>query len=105
NRADVRMIHCRGGFRFSSKPLDGDGVPRDLWGETFEGDGPMEANVFGLVNYPHSPATELFQDSVVRNNLTGVELRFGHLKATAWDIARRGFPSKSCSDPIQLDQD
>jgi hypothetical protein len=51
---------------------------RQLWGKTFEGDGTTKTYVFGFVNQAHSSPTQLFQDSVVRNDLTEIELRFGH---------------------------
>ena len=69
NGADVRMVERGGGLRFALETLKGLEVARHPFRQELEGDGSMKPGVFCLVDHTHAPATELFQDAVVRDGL------------------------------------
>jgi hypothetical protein len=49
-------------------------VASGFFGEEFEGDKAVEAGVFGFVEHTHAAVTELFKNSVVRDDLTDERL-------------------------------
>ena len=64
DRADMRMIERGGRLRFPQEPLDGRGVGRELRGQKFHGDRPVEPTVFRPVDDPHPAIPELFEEPV-----------------------------------------
>jgi hypothetical protein len=74
------MIHCGCGFGFAPKPLDGNGVVRQLRGQTLQSYGTMKTGIFRPVNHTHAPTAEFFQNTVVRKDLAGMKLRFDHFR-------------------------
>ena len=69
DRADVRMIQCRGGLGFALKTGEGLPVFGYLIGQKLEGNKPAELHILCLVNHTHAPAAELLSDAVVRDGL------------------------------------
>ncbi len=67
--ADVRVIQCRGGPRFSPEAFQRLRVVRHLFGQEFQRHEPPERRVPRLIHHAHPASAELFHDSVVRNGL------------------------------------
>ena len=69
DRADVGMVQCRGGLRFSLETSESLGVIGHFVGQKLESDEAMEQSVLGLVDHTHPAAAELLDDAVVRDGL------------------------------------
>ena len=69
DRADVRMIECRGGAGLALEPFDRTRIPRQLFGEEFQCDGTPQPRVFRPVDDAHAALTQLFQNAIVRDGL------------------------------------
>jgi hypothetical protein len=67
--ANVRVVQRRGGFGFTLKAGERLRVSADIIRKEFECDRAIEFYVFGLVDNTHSPTTELFDDTVMRDGL------------------------------------
>ena len=68
--ANIRMIQGRRGFGFALKSAQSLRIFGDIVGEEFESDEAPEFYVLGLIDHTHPAATQLLNDSVVRNDLT-----------------------------------
>src|SRR5262249_41356029 len=66
NRADVGMIECRGGTRFTSKAFQRLGVHGKTFGQELQCHEAAEFTVLGFVDHTHPAATQLLQDGIVR---------------------------------------
>jgi hypothetical protein len=80
DRADVRMIERRGGLGFAPKTFKGLLVLGQLFGEEFEGDGPMQSRVLGPVDDTHPSPAQLLDDEVMRDGLA--DHRAGEVETT-----------------------
>ena len=69
NRADIRMVESRGCLRLPLETSQRLGVSGDLVRQELQGDKTMQSGVLGLVHHTHAAATELLDDSVVRDGL------------------------------------
>ncbi len=69
NSADVRVIQCRGGLRFTPEALKDSRVVEHLGRQELQSYPTMESRVLSLVNNAHPAAPELLDDAVVRNGL------------------------------------
>src|ERR1700737_2286091 len=67
NSANVRVIQCRCGLGFALKTGECLRVTRNFFRQEFEGDEAMQPRILGLIHNAHSPATELFNNAVVRD--------------------------------------
>ena len=67
--ADVGVIQCGCGLRFTLKTGQSLGITGNLFGQELEGYKTMQACVFGLVNHTHSAAAEFFDDPIVGDGL------------------------------------
>ncbi len=76
--ADVGMIQGLRGFRFTAKSFEGLAVMGKVFGQEFESDEAVKSSVFGFVDHAHSPATELFDDSIMRDGLAYERGRVRH---------------------------
>ena len=69
NGADVRMVQCRGSFRFALKAGEGLRVSRNVVGQKLERYEAVEFHILGLVNHTHAATAQLLDDAVVRDGL------------------------------------
>jgi hypothetical protein len=69
NGANVGMVQGGSGLCFTLETGQSLRIPGQIIGKEFEGDKPMQASVFRLVDHAHAPTTELFDDAVVGNGL------------------------------------
>src|ERR1700692_1054453 len=69
DRADIRVVQSGCGARFALKTIERQRVLFRLRGEEFEGNVTAEVDVLGLVDDPHPPASQLREDTVVRDGL------------------------------------
>ena len=67
--ADVGMIQGGCGLRFALEAAQGLRVVRNFIRQELQGNKAVELCVLGLVNHTHTPATEFFDDAVVRDGL------------------------------------
>src|SRR5215469_8237561 len=67
--ADIRMIQSGSGTRFAMKAFQRIAVARQRFGKKLQSNVSTEFEVFALVYDTHTPATELFEDAVVRDGL------------------------------------
>ena len=70
NCADVGMVECGSGLRFTLESFQGLSVFRKSFRQEFQGDSALELGVLGPVDDAHAAATQLLQDAIVRNGLT-----------------------------------
>ena len=63
------MVKGGGSLCLSLKPSKHLWVFGDLIREELQGYGTVEADIFGLVNHPHTTATKFLDDSVMRDGL------------------------------------
>jgi hypothetical protein len=77
NRADVRVIECRGGASFALESFQRLPVFGQFFWEKFERDETTQSGVLSLVHDTHAAAAQFFQDVVMRNCLAD------HRKETA----------------------
>jgi hypothetical protein len=68
--AYIRMIKRRGSPSFPAKTFEGLGIASDFFGQELQGHKATETCVLGLVDNPHTTATEFLRDAVVRDGLT-----------------------------------
>src|SRR5437899_2153739 len=104
DRANVRMVQGRGSPRFATEALQSRRVFGDVVGQKFQRSEAAESDVFGLVNHPHSTATEFLQDVVMRNCFVehgtgGISMLLGRdgLVNRALDMVSRPMVSMSCN--------
>ena len=69
DRADVRMIQCRGGLGFALKSAEGLRVFGYVVGQELEGHKATEFDILGLVDHTHPTAAEFFDNAVMRDGL------------------------------------
>jgi len=69
NRANVRVVQCRCSLGFALKTGESLRVTGNFFRQEFEGDEAMQPRILGLIHNAHSPATELFNNAVVRDGL------------------------------------
>jgi hypothetical protein len=67
--ANVRMIQGGGGAGLTPEPIEGLLVLGVLLRQELQRDMATEASIFGFVDYTHTARAELFEDSVVVDNL------------------------------------
>src|SRR4029077_7747851 len=108
--ADIRMVECRCSSRFTAESLERLPVLRHILRKEFQCDEAVKASVLGLVYDSHASAAELFDDAVMRDNLTSHSFpraglkSYGRLsvKSTDWlgglggDLLKSG----ACSETI-----
>ena len=78
NRADVGMIECRSGLRFSLKAAQGLRVLGDVVGQEFQGDVAVQPGVLGFIHHTHATYAESFKDVEVRNGLSDERFQVRH---------------------------
>ena len=78
NRADVRMIECRGSFGLALKAAECLRVLGYVVGQELESHKTTEFDILGLVHHAHPATAELLDDAVVREGLAN----------HAWQILR-----------------
>jgi hypothetical protein len=64
------MVEGGGGAGLAPEPLQALGIPGILLGQELEGDTAAEAGVLGLVDDPHTAASQWLERVVVRDGLT-----------------------------------
>ena len=69
DRADVRMIQRGSCLGFTTKTLECLVVEGYFIGQEFQGDKPVQAQIFRFVDNPHTAAAEFLDDAIVRNGL------------------------------------
>jgi hypothetical protein len=69
NCADVWVIQRGRRLCFALKAGECLRVAGNFFRKKLEGDEAVEPGILGLVDHTHAPATELFQDAVVRDGL------------------------------------
>ena len=67
--ANIRMIEGGGGVRFAAETLERLAIFGHFFGKEFQGDGAVQAGVFGFVDHAHAATAEFFENAVVRNGL------------------------------------
>ncbi len=67
--ADVGMVQRGGRARLSAKTLQSLRVLRHVIGKKFQRDKTTKRVILGFIDNPHAAATQLFDDSVVRDGL------------------------------------
>ena len=78
NRADVRVVQCRGSLGFALEAAQSLRVLRYIIGQEFESDEATEVGILGFVDHTHPAAAELLDDAVVRDGLPHGLGRSGH---------------------------
>src|SRR6266481_3168924 len=63
------MVQSRGGAGLSTEAFERLRILRHFFRQEFEGNEAAEHGVLGLVNHPHSPAAQFFDDAVMRDSL------------------------------------
>src|SRR5260370_29776374 len=66
--ADVWVTQGGGGASFAAKAFSGQRVTCKLFGKKLQRDESAKFEILGLVDDTHAPATELFEDPVVRDS-------------------------------------
>jgi hypothetical protein len=64
DRHDMRVVEARGELCLTLEPMAATAVGGGSGVEDFQGDGPIEVDVDGLVNDPHAAGTEFADDPV-----------------------------------------
>ncbi len=72
------MGQTGGGAGFLEKTLDKALFPDQVGGQHLDGDGTVEGGIMSFVHRPHAAATNLFQDLILAQGLTG-EMEMRHL--------------------------
>jgi hypothetical protein len=67
DRANVWVIQRGRGAGFAAKAFRRLGIAGKLLGKKFQSDKSAKFEILSFVNHAHTPATELFEDSVVRD--------------------------------------
>ena len=75
------MVQRRSGSGLPPKALQRLRIARQIVGQKFERDKPVQLRVLGLVNHAHPATAELLDDAVVRNfwPITGANLTWGEM--------------------------
>ncbi len=68
--ADVRMVERRGGAGLALEPFQSGSIRAEFRGKKLQGHVPAEGFVLRLVNHAHPAATQLADDTVVRDGLS-----------------------------------
>ena len=69
NGADVGMVQRGCCLCFSAETAERLRIASYIFGQKLEGYEAVQAGVLGLVDHPHTSATEFFDDAVVRDSL------------------------------------
>jgi hypothetical protein len=69
--ADVGVVQGRGGTGFAAEPIQNGEMAADLIGQKLERNETAEARVLGFVDHAHSPAAQLFDDSIMGDAFAG----------------------------------
>jgi len=75
DRADVRMIQCRGSFGFALKTGECLRVFGYVVGQELKGDEATEFNILSFVDHSHAATAQLVNDAVMRDGLADHEWR------------------------------
>jgi hypothetical protein len=67
--ADVRVIESGCGFGLALEALQRMSVLCQVFGKKLQGYAPIEPDVFGLIDYAHPSAAELFHNTVMGDGL------------------------------------
>src|ERR1700676_2335609 len=78
------MIQCGRSFGFALKTGKCLGVAGNFIRQELEGDKTMEPCVLGLIDYPHSAATQRLDNAVVRNGFADHGLAEHSLTINVW---------------------
>src|SRR5713101_2520547 len=70
DRADVGMIQCGRGLRFSLESGESMRIPGYIFRQELERHETVETSIFSFVDDSHPAATELFDDAVMRDGQT-----------------------------------
>ena len=65
DRADVRMIQCRGGLGFALEAAESVRVFGHFIRQELEGNKPAELHILSLIDHAHPATAELLDDAVV----------------------------------------
>src|SRR5579885_1341979 len=74
NGANIRVIQCRCGLRFSMEALLRCGIRRGRRGKELQCHSAMQPGVLGLVHHTHSADAQLPYNSIVRDDLAWEEV-------------------------------
>jgi len=69
DRANIRVVQCRGSFGLALKAAEGLRVFGYVVRQEFEGDKTPELHILGLVDHTHAPAAQLLDYAIVRDGL------------------------------------
>ena len=69
NGADIRMVQRRRRASLALKAFQRHRVFRQSFGQKFQRDEPAQSSVFRLEHHAHSPASQGFDDAIMRNSL------------------------------------
>ena len=78
NGANVGVIECGSGLRFTAKAFQRLRVARQFFGQEFQTDRAMQPRVLGLINHTHPAAAQLLDDSVMGNCSPNERRRIRH---------------------------
>src|SRR4030088_1274424 len=81
------MIQCGRSFSFALKTGKCLRIAGNFIRQKLEGDETMEPSVLGLIDYPHSAATQRLDDAVVRNGFADHGLAEHSLAINVWRSA------------------
>ncbi len=70
DRADVGVIQCGRGLRFSLESGESMRIPGYIFRQELERHETVETSIFSFVDDSHPAATELFDDAVMRDGQT-----------------------------------
>ena len=68
--ADVRMVECGCGLRFTLESFQHHAICRDFIGQEFQCNMAFEAQIFRFIHHAHSAAAKLIENPVVGNCFT-----------------------------------
>jgi hypothetical protein len=69
-RTDMRVVQAGDGSGFALKAFSPIGSVGEMLGQDFKGYFPVQAAVFGQIDFAHTPLAQLFDDLVVREGGT-----------------------------------
>src|ERR1700756_1479459 len=69
NGADIWMVQRRSSLCFSLEPLYRQSVLSHVADQKLQRDYPVQTDILRLIHFPHPPAAEPFQNTVVRDGL------------------------------------
>ena len=73
NRVNVRVVECRSGFSLALETFQQLRIIGQISWKKFQGDRTVQARVLRLVDHTHTPASEFFQNPVMRDGLANHE--------------------------------